>query len=224
MANHNILDKSELKTRTEKIDVLLKENGWDVKDKSKVWMEVDTKQSDFKKKDYQTVSETLKNDDESKYADYLLLDKQGYPLAIIEAKRTSKDPIVGKRQAREYAEDIKSQTGKSVFIFLSNGYEMWFWNYPDENPRMVKGFHDQDSLERIRWIDENKKNVDSIKINSEIMDRPYQIEAVKRVCEGIKKGKRKFLIVQATGTGKTRVSMALIDRLMNANIAKKILF
>src|SRR3989344_8650037 len=125
MADYSILDKSEFRTRIEKIDVLLKENVWDVKDKSKIWVEVDTKQSNFKKKNYQTVSETLKNDDESKYVDYLLLDKQGYPLAIIEAKRTSKDPIVGKRQAREYAEDVKEQTGNPVFIFLTNGYEIW---------------------------------------------------------------------------------------------------
>ena len=217
-------NESELRTRKDKIDVLLKEHGWDVEDKSKVLIEIDTKQSDFNKKDYKNVSETLKNEEESKYADYVLRDKKGYPLAIIEAKRTSKDPIIGKRQAREYAEDIKEQTGNPVFIFLTNGYEIWFWNYPYENPRMVKGFHDQDSLERLRWTNENKREINEININSKIIDRPYQIEAVKRVCEGIKKGNRKFLMVQATGTGKTRVCMALADRLMKANIVKKVLF
>ncbi|MBU2633925.1 MAG: DEAD/DEAH box helicase family protein, partial [Nanoarchaeota archaeon] len=224
MPKNSEFDLSEFKTRIEKIDVLLKENGWNVDNPSKVRIEIDTKQSNFKKKDYKTVSETLKNDEESKYADYLLLDKNGNPLAIIEAKRTSKDPIIGKRQAREYAQDIELQTGKPIFIFLSNGYEMWFWNYPYENPRMVKGFHDQDSLERIKWINENKKDISSIKIDKTIIDRPYQTEAVKRICEGIKKGRRKFLIVQATGTGKTRVSMALIDRLMKAKMVEKILF
>lgn len=216
--------ESEFKTRQEKIDVLLKETGWDVKDRSKVWLEVDTKQSDFKKKDYRTVSETLKNDEESKYADYLLLDKKGYPLAIIEAKRTSKDPITGKTQARGYAEDIISQTSRPIFIFLTNGYEIWFWNYPLENPRMVKGFHNQDALERLMWINENKKNLNEININNRIVDRPYQTEAVKRVSEGLTKGKRKFLIVQATGTGKTRVAMAIIDRLMKARLVQKVLF
>ncbi len=224
MVYSNTFDRSEFRTRIEKIDVMLNDQGWKVKDKSKILAEIDTKQSDFKKKQYKNVSETLKNDEESKYADYLLLDKKGYPLAVIEAKRTSKDPIIGKTQAREYAEDIQKQTGKPVFIFLTNGYEIWFWNYPHENPRMVKGFHNQDALERIRWINETKKEISEIDINTKITDRPYQIEAIKRVCEGIKKGKRRFLIVQATGTGKTRVSMSLIHRLMKANIVRKVLF
>ncbi len=107
-----MLDITEAQTRKEKIDVLLREQGWDVKDSTKVMIEVDTKQSDFKARDYKNISETLRNDEESKYADYVLLDKTGSPMAIIEAKRTSKDPILGQRQAMEYADDVKSQMGK----------------------------------------------------------------------------------------------------------------
>lgn len=216
--------KNELQTRKEKIDVMLKEQGWDIKDFSKVILEVDTKQSNFKARKYLTVSETLKNDEESKYADYLLLDSRGKPLAIIEAKRTTKDPILGQKQAEMYAEDIKSQTGEDVFIFLSNGYELWFWNIGYENPRMIKGFHNQQSLERIKFQNKNKKNLKEIPIKQEIINRDYQIQSVEKVCEGIEKGKRKFLIVQATGTGKTRVSMAIIDRLLKSKRAQKILF
>lgn len=215
---------NEYNTRRKKIDVLLKEQGWDVKDCSKIILEVDTKQSDFNAKKYKTISETLKNDEESKYADYLLLGKSGEPLAVIEAKRTTKDPILGQKQAEEYAADIKKQTGKDVFIFLTNGYELWFWNKPFENPRMVKGFHNLDALERIRFQNVAKKSFREISIKKEIIDRDYQIEAVKRVLEGIERGKRKFLIVQATGTGKTRVAMALIDVLLHSNRAQKILF
>jgi type I restriction enzyme R subunit len=102
------------------IDVLLKEQGWIVSDRSRVLMEVDTRQSDFVRKSYKTVSDTLKNDMESKYADYLLLDSFGAPLAIVEAKRTSKDARLGQKQAEMYADDIKRQTGKDVFVFLSN--------------------------------------------------------------------------------------------------------
>src|SRR5665647_2405671 len=115
-------DLSELLTRKKRIDVFLAEQGWDVRDRSRIIPEVDTKQSDFVNKRYRTVSETLKNDHESKYADYLLLDSLGSPLAIIEAKRTTKDPILGQQQAIEYADDIKNQIGRDVFIFLSNGY------------------------------------------------------------------------------------------------------
>ena len=218
------MDLNEFRTRKEKIDVQLKHNGWNVRDKSKVWIEVDTKQSDFRARNYKVVSETITNDEESKYADYLLLDSNGDPLAIIEAKRTSKDPIVGQKQAEQYAYDIKRQTGKEVFIFLSNGYEIWFWNCPFENPRPVKGFHSREDLERIRFQNHSKKSFRDVPIKKEIIDRPYQIESVKRILEGIQRGGRKSLIVQATGTGKTRVAMAIIDILLRSNRTQKVLF
>ncbi|MGD0145928.1 MAG: DEAD/DEAH box helicase family protein [Nitrososphaerales archaeon] len=218
---------SEYATRRDKIDVLLRESGWAVKDSTKVVIEVDTKQSDFKKRDYKTVKDTLHdpNIDEKAYADYLLLDSTGGPLAIIEAKKTSRDPyLAGRKQAEGYADDIKRQTGKDVFIFLTNGYEIWFWNRELGTPRMVSGFHSLAALERIRFQNDFKKSFLDAPIKKEIIDRSYQLEAVKRVLEGIDKGSRKFLIVQATGTGKTRVAMALIDVLLNANRAQKILF
>jgi type I restriction enzyme R subunit len=148
----------------------------------------------------------------------------GSPIAIVEAKRTSRDPVVGQQQAEMYADDIKNQTGKDVFIFLTNGYEIWFWNRPYQSLRMVKGFHGREALERIRFQNTSKKDFVDVPIKPEIVDRPYQIEAVKRILEGIDKGKRKFLIVQATGTGKTRVAMAIIDVLLRANRAQKVLF
>lgn len=217
---------SEYRTRKEKINVLLRASGWSVEDSSKVLIEVDTKQSDFQKRIYKTVKETFHdpNADEKAYADYLLLDSNGSPLAIIEAKKTSRDPISGQKQAEDYSDDIKKQTGKDVFLFLTNGYEIWFWNRPFENPRMVKGFHARDALERIRFQNNFKKDFFETPIRNEIVDRLYQIEAVKRVLEGIDRGNRKFLIVQATGTGKTRVAMALIDVLLRANRAQKVLF
>ena len=132
---------NEFLTRKHKIDVMLKEQGWVVGDRTKIILEVDTKQSDFRAQNYKTVSETLKNDLESRYVDYLLLDMFGAPIAIIEAKRTSRDPILtAQKQAQEYADDIKAQTGKDVFIFMSNGYEIWFWDRESYGPRPVKGF------------------------------------------------------------------------------------
>lgn len=215
---------SEYRTRREKIDVLLKKCSWDSKDSTRVIEEVDTKQSDFSVGKYRTMSQTLRNPEDSTYADYLLLDSKGLPLAVVEAKRTARDPILGQRQAEGYVADIKQQTGKDTFIFLTNGYEIWFWNKPFENPRMVNGFHDRNSLERIRFQNYSKKDFQDVPTKQEIVDRPYQIEAVKRVLEGIAKGKRKFLIVQATGTGKTRVAMALVDVLLRANRGQRILF
>lgn len=78
---------------------------------------------------------------DSKYIDYLLLDSYGSPIAIVEAKRISKDPILtAQRQAEEYADDIKSKFDIDVFIFLSNGYEIGFWDRERYGPRIVKFF------------------------------------------------------------------------------------
>lgn len=170
------------------------------------------------------MAQTLKSPKEKAYADYLLLDSYGLPLAVVEAKRTEKDYLSGEKQAEDYANDIKKQTGKDVFIFLTNGYEIWFYNKPFEAPRAVSGYHDRASLERIRFQNYSKKDFSEVPISKDIIDRPYQIESVKRVLEGLDKGKRKFLIVQATGSGKTRVAMALIDVLLRANRAQRILF
>lgn len=217
--------KSEYLTRKTKIDVLLKDQGWVVGDRTKVIEEVDTKQSDFASKNYKVREETLKQPGEHKYADYLILDSNGYPLAIIEAKKTSRDPIAGQKQAENYLKDIKKKYKKDVFIYLSNGYEVWFWNYGHSGLRQVRAFHDRGDLEKYRdYHNAEKRKFHDAPIKKEIVDRPYQVEAVKRVQEGMDKGKRKFLIVMATGTGKTRVAMALIDTLLRSNRVKNVLF
>ena len=204
---------SEAQTRKLKIDVLLREQGWDVSDRSRIVAEVDTKQSDFISHKYKTVDQTLKNDLQSKYVDYLLLDGYGAPLAIIEAKRTSRDPVVGKKQAEQYADDIKNQTRKDVFIFLTNGYEIWLWDRQRYPLRQIKGFYTRSDLERLRFQNEHLIT-EHVRVNTDIADRPKSIENVKRIQEHIHNSRRKALIVMATGTGKTRVAMAIIDILM----------
>ena len=217
------MDRNELQTRLEMIDVLLKEQGWNVSDRSRVLAEIDTKQSDFVAKNYKTVSETLKNDMESKYVDYLLLDSFGAPIAIVEAKRTSKDPHLGQKQAEMYADDIKRQTGKDVFIFLSNGYQIIFWDRERYSPRDVKGFYTQGDLERLRF-QKTQDATSPVEVDTAIVDRAKGIECVKRVVEHLQRGHRKGLIVMATGTGKTRVAMAIIKILMEKGLVQKVLF
>jgi len=217
------LDRNEFRTRLEMIDVLLKEQGWVVSDRSRVRTEVDTKQSDFVAKSYKTVSETLKNDMESTYVDYLLLDTFGAPLAIVEAKRTSKDPHLGQKQAEMYADDIKRQTGKDVFIFLSNGYRIIFWDRERYSPRDVKGFYAQGDLERLRFQSVQPAS-SSIEVDTTIVDRSKGVECVKRVVEHLHTKNRKALVVMATGTGKTRVAMAIIKILMDEGLVQKVLF
>ncbi len=174
--------ESERETR-DLIDVMLKKADWDPKDVSKVIQEVDTKQSDFEARIYKTRAETLKTEEEKAYADYLLLDKYGAPLAVVEAKKTTKDPILGQQQAEDYADDIQRQTHNDVFIFLTNGYENWFWNRPHETLRMVKGFHGRNALERIKFRNISKKSFLDIPINSKIVDRDYRVLEVP-LCYG----------------------------------------
>jgi type I restriction enzyme R subunit len=218
------LDLPEFLTRKKLIDVLLLEQGWNVSDRSRVILEVDTKQSDFVRKDYRTVADTLKNDFESKYVDYLLLDSFGAPLAIVEAKRTSKDPHVGQKQAEEYADDIKCQTGRDVFIFLSNGDQIIFWDRERYSPRTVKGFYARADLERLRFQISSGKPVGAIEVDTTIVDRSKGIECAKRVVEHFHKGNRKALMVMATGTGKTRVAMAIIRILLDEKRVQRVLF
>ena len=219
------IDMELEKTTRERIDKRLSQAGWDTADTSLVKQEIDTKNSDFKKKDYKTRSETINSKGEKAYADYILLDSTGLPLAVVEAKRTSKDARTGQKQAEDYAQDIDDQIDSNVLIYFTNGTEIWFWNKGYTNPRKVLGFHSRDDLERQRYQNKNKKNLLDIPIRDEIINRPYQIEAVKRVSEGIENlAKRKFLIVQATGTGKTRVSMGLIDMMLKSKRAQRILF
>lgn len=217
-------DPSEAQTRREKIDPLLKEQGWDVGIRSQVVLEVDTRQSNFITHDYKTVKETLRNDSDSAYVDYLLLDSTGEPLAIVEAKRTSKDPYIGQKQAEEYANDIRRQTGKDVFIFLTNGEQIKFWDRSRYPPRLVKGFYSRRDLERIRFQSLYGRIESGIEIDSHIVNRSKGVECSKRVIEHIHKGNRKSLIVMATGTGKTRVAMGIIDCLMKEKLVQKVLF
>ena len=146
---------------------------------------------------YQIYVYYFKNDHNSKgekaYADYILLDSTGLPLAVVEAKRTSKDARTGQKQAEDYAQDIDDQIDSNVLIYFTNGTEIWFWNKGFTNPRKVLGFHSRDDLERQIYQNKNKKNLLEIPIRDEIINRPYQIEAVKRVSEGIENlAKRKF--------------------------------
>jgi type I restriction enzyme R subunit len=159
------------------------------------------------------------------YADYLLLGRDEQPLAIVEAKRTSKSARLGQQQADGYAENIKAKFGIEPFIFLANGEDILFWDRERYPPRLVYGFFERKDLERLYFQrQEALKNLSGIKINPVIADRAYQAEAIRTVLTGIQNGRRKFLLVMATGTGKTRTAMAIIDCLLRAKRINTVLF
>lgn len=162
------------------------------------------------------------------YIDYLLLGKDGKPLAILEAKRTSFSAQKGLQQARLYANCLQEEYGYRPLIFLSNGFETFFVDDETSPMRKVSGVSSRDDLQRIMNRRGNTTPLASIGVNETIAgggkNRYYQIEAIKRACANFDEGHRKGLLVMATGTGKTRVSAGLTDVLMRAGRAKNILF
>ena len=161
------------------------------------------------------------------FIDYLLLGKDGKPLAVLEAKKTTYSAQKGMQQARLYAQCLESEYGYKPPIFLSNGFETWFIDDEQGAPRQVSAVFSQDDLQKILNRRDSAKAPSSLKVDESIAggrNRYYQVEAIKRVCANIEAGHRKSLLVMATGTGKTRVSAALVDVLMRSGHVKNVLF
>jgi type I restriction enzyme R subunit len=187
------------------IDRKLREAGWDIEDKNQVSTEEPSKKG---------------------RADYLLKDRRGRPLAVIEAKRFSVDPESGKRQALEYAESFGAD-----FIFLSNGEDIYFWDYKNRPEQKVMTFFSQRDLEKILILRKSRKPLsvipipDKVFIQGEYRDiRPYQKEAIQAMDRAIESGKRKMLVVMATGTGKTLTIAIQIKRMFEAGLIERVLF
>ena len=159
------------------------------------------------------------------YADYVLWDDNGLPLAVIEAKKTAKSAELGQEQARLYADGLEKVHRQRPFIFYTNGFDIFIWDdaqgYP---PRSLYGFYSKDSLQYLLFQRNNRKQLDRLSPKIEIVDRLYQVEAIKRVAEKFSANRHKALIVQATGTGKTRVAIALTELLNRASWVKRVLF
>jgi type I restriction enzyme R subunit len=159
-------------------------------------------------------------------SDYVLFETEGdKPLAVIEAKKTSVVASLGRKQAELYADGLERKHGQRPIIFYTNGYKTFIWNdKASEPPREIFGMYSKDSLQYLIYQRNNAKQSTSIDINRDIADRLYQKEAIKRVLEKFESKRRKALIVLATGTGKTRVAVSLVDVMMRAEKVKRVLF
>jgi len=161
---------------------------------------------------------------EDQFADYVLLSRDGRILAIVEAKRSTRNALAGKRQAADYADFVRRQNGQDPFIFLANGHDILFWDRDRYPPRPVSGFFTQDDLERLAHQKRYSLPLSTTAFNPKIAGRTYQVEAIRRVTEAVEAGRRSFLLVMATGTGKTRTTIALIDLLLRAKRIQRVLF
>jgi len=202
-------DYSEAETRKAFIDVLLKEAGWSLDPALNFEVEVSG----------------MPNAEGKGFVDYVLWGGDSKPLALIEAKRTTKSPLVGQQQAKLYADCLEKMYGQRPIIFYSNGYEHWIWDDVSHPPRSVQGFYKKAELELIVQRRSIRKKLADAVINSAIIERYYQNRAVRRIGHAFEvDNQRKALIVMATGAGKTRTVIALVDVLMRCNWAKRILF
>lgn len=212
--------KSEAQTRKELIDTKLLEAGWDVTNRAQVVLEyniaVDLPDG---------VSEPRNPYEGHQFSDYVLLGKDGKPLAVIEAKKASRDAEVGREQAKQYCYNIQKEIGGELpFCFYTNGLEIYFWDLENYPPRRIVGYPTRADFERLSYIRRFHRRLADELINTSIAGRDYQIRAIRSVMEGIEKKHRSFLLVMATGTGKTRTCIALVDVLMRAKYAVRVLF
>ncbi len=206
---------NEATTRRRLIDTMLVEAGWDVGADG-----ADTEEVTQEFKVPHQPTETGNGQ-----IDYVLWDDDGKPLAVVEAKRTSIDAGQGQTEARLYADGLELVYGRRPVIFCTNGIEIWIWDdaqgWP---PRQLFGFYSKDSVQQLIFQRNHAAVLDTFVPQPTIVDRLYQTEAVKRVTERFADKRRKALVVQATGTGKTRVAIALTDLMMRANHVKRVLF
>lgn len=204
-------DISEFKTRKIYIDVDLKSMGWKFGGTdADVWEE------------YPVTG--MPNAIGEGFVDYVLFGKDGLPLAVIEAKRSSKDPNIGRKQAVLYADCLERKFGRRPMMFTTNGFETYFWDDKSSPQRKVSGFFSKADLEKLMNRRDTRKKLKNIAIDEKITDRYYQIEAIRAVCEHFEEGFRKALIVMATGTGKTRTASSLTDVLSRGGYITNILF
>jgi len=211
----NSLQFDEATTRKRLIDQLLIEAGWDVAPNGEDTGDVS---QEYVVHHQPTATGTGR-------ADYVLWDDNGKPLAVVEAKKTAVNAERGRTQAKLYAAGLEREFDQRPIIFYTNGYDIFIWDDgKGDIQRRLYGFYSKESLQRCLFKTSQQERLTNLPLDHAIVDRGYQIESVKRVCERFDENRYKALIVLATGTGKTRVAIALTDLLIRARWVKRVLF
>ena len=209
------LELNEAETRRRLIDSELRLSGWDVSPNGSNTEQVSLEHEVTGQPTASGIG----------YCDYVLWDDNGKPLAVVEAKRARENPEKGRQQAKLYADALEKAHGQRPVIFYTNGYDIRIWDDAlDSVPRKLYGYYSKDSLQYLISQRKLRQDLNTTPIDIGIAGWDYQIESITRVSERFSEGHRKALIVQATGTGKTRVSIALAKRLLDAGWAKRVLF
>ncbi|PMG64336.1 restriction endonuclease subunit R [Vibrio lentus] len=213
-------DYNEEETRTYLIDVLLHEAGWKLEHK--------------RDREYPVSGMPISkvNPKGNGFVDYVLWGDDGTALAVVEAKRANISPEEGKRQAELYANCLAEQCGLRPVIFYTNGYDTHLWDDHFYPPRQVQGFYTKAELElmmkrrtdRKPFFESGMPN-NNLVINNDITNRHYQKSAITKLLQDFElEHERKGLFVMATGTGKTRTVISLVDLLVKNDWVKNVLF
>ena len=205
-------DLSEFKTRKIYIDVDMKQMGWKFTG------------TDADVQEEYPVENMAGVVGQMGYCDYVLFGKDGSPLAVVEAKRSSKDPNIGRKQAVLYADCLERKFGRRPMMFTTNGFETYFWDDKTAPQYPVSGIFSKDDLQKLMNRRTERVDLMGVAIDDRITDRYYQKEAIRAVCEQIQNGFRKHLLVMATGTGKTRTASSLVDVLSRGKYVTNTLF
>lgn len=252
------MSRNEAEARI-KINKLLEESGWrffdDGTDTANIRLEVHTK---ITHADLDRLGDdfggTGENDEGSRRGslkvDFLLLDSNGYPLIVLEAKSESIEPLAGKEQARKYAHSQNCR-----FVILSNGNIHYFWDLKRGNPHQITSFPDPKSVEGYKrsepdpkrltkelvnedyivltqhpqyareasWLNEHERPNFISKNNLRFL-RPYQLRAIHALQKSVKAGNDRFLFEMATGTGKTLIAIAITKLFLKTANSRRVLF
>lgn len=212
------------------IDDLLRQAGWDPADKSMVLTEVIAGISGgagfvCESSGLEGIS-VIGDQNLGGRADYVLLGQNGRPLAVVEAKRRATEPYTAKQQVLPYAKRFDAP-----FIFLTNGELIYFWDYRNDDARIINSFYSRRDLERLVEMRSTRKALATVPIPDYYLRqgeqrkvRPYQKEAMQAFDQAVELGKRRFLVELPTGTGKTDLISLYLQRLIKAGRAERILF
>lgn len=205
----------EAQTRKLYIDCWLNEAGWEV-------LKVENQKLPAKA-GIEIQVQGMPNEKGIGFVDYVLFGRDGKPLAVVEAKKKDVSPIKGEHQAQLYADCLEKEYGVRPVVYYTNGYQTKIIDGLGYPSREVYGFHTIDELE-VLIQKQGRKKITDLSIDEDITNRPYQKMAITKVCEHFNEMNRKALIVMATGTGKTRVAISLVDVLKRNNYVKNVLF
>jgi type I restriction enzyme R subunit len=198
-----MLPRNEARTRKELIDLALTAVGWDLRDASQVGFEIPVDGAGAEPWNGVT--------------DYSLYRPNGEIIAVVEAKRMSRDPRVAKEQVRDYITEIEKRQGFQPFAFMANGIDTYLWDIGSDAPRLISGFFAPDDLENLFFIRQNKTPLSETAINSQIVNRGYQHEAIRRIGEAFEKSKR--VVPESTSPTKAHVTWRkVVNHVVRADI------